>query len=67
MGTTQWENAIQAERKQKDLFFGEHFQLLLLPEERLEIECFDYYYHSQNKDIKGMKDVSCRQRKMYRM
>ena len=47
METTRGKNTIQTERKQNDLFFVEHFQLPLPPEECLEFECFDYYPPNQ--------------------
>ncbi len=44
MGMSQWKSEIQAERDQKDLFFKEHAQSPITPEERATFKSLDYYY-----------------------
>lgn len=43
MEMSHWEGEVQIERKQKDMFFGEHSQSPIPPEERSEFEGLDYY------------------------
>ncbi len=43
MEISKWKNEVQIKREKKDMFFSEHFQSPILPEERLEFEGLDYH------------------------